>query len=264
MRGRIRKLRLSSFLKIFEDGNWQKKGEVKDSIGRLMPSVARELSDRTIGRYLDISVKMGNLEEKIEPSGIRYYRLSSKGGMTLLSSMVSDSIKIQSDIYPDLQKGSIVLEITRGKELFGLLIALQENIRVKYSEKDAEWRSSSAKNILSFIYALLDEQRPAFAQKIPKTDMFIFKPPPQLLQIMASRIKLGDYETEEGIIIHAMNEWMTKPEKEKVQPISLEHFPFIQDAVKRGLFRSHRDAMMGALTKMETEMRTRTSSLAQS
>jgi Arc/MetJ-type ribon-helix-helix transcriptional regulator/DNA-binding HxlR family transcriptional regulator len=258
MRGRVRKLKnLNKILDILESGRWMRNYEVRDALKKMMPDL--QISKRTLIRYLNAQVKMGNLEKITEPGKARY-RLSDKGGMARLASMIHASMKVQSDRYPDLQRGSIILEIRKKKELFGLLFVLQEDMRVKLGErwKDTDWGKSLCRAILHLTDEFL-QAKPAFVEKIPGTELFFFKPPSQLREIMTSAIKSGDYEMEADIIIHAMDEWGNMREKKKSAPITLEKFPCVKSAVEKGLFKTPKEAITEALQNLENQMRAQTS-----
>jgi len=257
MRGRVRKLRnLRTVLDVFESKSEMRNYEIRDALKKLMPNL--QIDKRTLIRYLNAQVKIGNLQKITEPGKVRY-RLSNQGGMTRLVSVIQASMKLQSEKYPDLQHGSIILEIRKNKELFGLLFALQEDMRVRLGErwKDNEWGKSVCRAIIDLIDEFL-QPKPAFVKEIPETDLFFFKPPPQLHEIMKSAIQSGDYETEADIIIHAMDEWGSMREKKKSAPISLEQFPCVKTAVEKGLFKTPKEAITEALQNLENRMRSQT------
>jgi len=255
MKGRVRILRkLNRLLEVFEGKDEMRYFEIRDAVRSRMPKL--NLKERTLMRYLNKHVKMGNLEKISEPGKARY-RLSNQGGMMRLVSMISASMRVQSDRYPDLQKGSIILEIKKGKELFGLLIALQDDMRVRFGErwKDSDWGRSVSRAVLHLINEFL-QPKPAFVEKIPRTDLFFFKPPPPLYEIMTSAVQSRDYETEEDIIMGAMNEWGSVRERKRQAPISLEQFPCVQSAVEKGIFKTPKEAVTEALKNLEAQMRT--------
>lgn len=258
MKGRIRKLRnLKRLLEVFEGRNWMRYYEVRDALKKGMPEL--QISKRTLIRYLNAQIKMGNLEKITEPGKARY-RLSNQGGMTRLASMIHASMKIQSDCYPDLQRGSIILEIKKEKELFGLLIVLQEYMQKKMNEKwkDKEWGKTVCRSIIHIIDEFL-QPKEAFAVKIPDTQLFFFKPPTQLHEIMSSAVQSGDYETEADIIIHAMNKWGHVRDKCDQAPISLKLFPYVRKAVEEGFFKTPKEAVTEALKILEVQMQAQAS-----
>ena len=240
-------------LAVFEGKGWMRNCEIWDALKKMMPDL--QIDKRTWIRYLNAQVKMGNLEKLTEPGKTRY-RLSNKGGMTRLASIIGASIRVQSEVYPDLQKGSIVIEIKKEKELFALLIIPQEDMRIKLDEKwkDKEWGKTITRPIIHFISESL-QPKPEFSLKIPGTELFFLKPPPKLIEMMTSAVQSGDYEAEADIIIHAMSEWKEKREKRKTSPISLDQFPCVKSAVAKGIFETPKGAIMEALKRMEVQMR---------
>jgi len=240
-------------LAVFEGKGWMRNFEIRDALEKMMPEL--QIDKRTLIRYLKAQVEMGNLEKITEPGKTRY-RLSNKGGITQLASMIHASMKVQSHLYPDLQKGCLTLEIRKGKEFWGLLLVLQEDMRTKFGErwKDEVWGKMVSRGTITFINECV-QPKPTFIQKIPETDLFFFKPPLKLYEIMTSAVLSGDYETEADVIIHAMNEWKDLREKRKLAPISLERFPCVKSAVDKGIFKTPKEAVMEALNNMEAQMR---------
>lgn len=254
MKGRVRKLRnLNRILAVFDGKDWMRNCEIWAALKKMMPDL--QIDKRTWIRYLNTQVKMGNLEKLTEPGKTRY-RLSNEGGMMRLASIIQASMMVQSDVYPDLQKGSIVLEIKKNQELFALLIVPQEDMRIKLAEKwkDKEWGKTITRPIIHFIYESL-QPKPAFAEKIPGTELFFFKPPPKLNEMMTSAVLSGDYEAEAGIIMHAMNDWGELREKGRFNSVSLAPFPCVRNAVDKGIFKTPKEAMVEALKNLEAQLR---------
>lgn len=254
MKGRARNTKiLRLILRISEDKGWMRNYEIRNALKELLPDA--KIGKKKLIRYLNWLVKTGYLEKITEPGKTRY-RLSNKGGMTQLASMISASIKVQSDLYPDLQKGCVTLKINKGKEFWGLLIVLKEDWRAIFTEKwkDEKWGGTISRGIVRFIDECV-QPAPAFVMRIPDTDLFFFKPPLKLLETMNSAVHSGDFEMEPDVIIHAMNEWKDKREKGKTTTISLDRFPCVRSAVNKGVFETPKDAIMQALENMEVQLR---------
>jgi len=71
--------------------------------------------------------------------------------------------------------------------------------------KDPEWGKSICRAFLHLISEFLQRDA-AFAWRIPGTDLFFSKPPPEVLERMSSAVQSGKFVSEEDIIIHAINE----------------------------------------------------------
>lgn len=243
-------------LVVFEGKGWMRFCEIRGALKETTPNL--KISKRTLIRYLNKHIVMGNLEKVTEPGKARY-RLSKKGGMVQLASMIHSSLKVQSDHYPDLQKGCVTLEIRKGREFWGLLFVLKEDWRAIFGDKwkEEKWGKMVSRGIMHFIDECV-QPKSAFVEQIPETGLFFFKPPPQLHEIMTSAVQSGDYETEADVIIHAMDEWGKMREKKKSAPISLEQFPCVKSAVEKGLFTTPKEAIMEALQNLETRMRSQT------
>lgn len=206
--GRVKTLRfLGNLLDIFRDRDWIRYRDARAMIRKKIPEL-KNVSERTIMRYLNRFVKMGYLE-KMKMSGKTMYHLSSKGAMSSLASVIHASLRVQSDAYPDLKKGSVVLKIENKEteSIWGLLILLQEDMRTRFSElwKDTEWGKSVCRALLHLISESLQPAAP-FVWKISGTDLFFFKPPHELHERMSLAVQSGKFTSEEDIIIHAINE----------------------------------------------------------
>jgi DNA-binding PadR family transcriptional regulator len=205
--GRVKTLRfLGNLLDVFRDQDWIRYRDARDIIREKIPELS-SVSERTIMRYLNRFVKMGYLE-KMKTSGKTMYHLSSKGAMSNLASVIHASLRVQSNAYPDLKKGSVVLKIENKETegIWGLLILLQEDMRARFGElwKDTEWGKSVCRALLHLISESLQPGE-AFVWKVSGTDLFFFKPPHELHERMSLAVQSGKFSSEEDMIIQAIN-----------------------------------------------------------